>query len=448
VTTRAAFAAYLAFAVSGLTAAPPKYRVGVATVDITPTEPIRLSGYSSRTRLSDGVNTPLHAKALAIRERAGQPVIIVTTDLIGLPRAITDVVAGRAMKDFKLERASLLFNSSHTHAGPWVRGNLPLIIELSDADRKVTDACADRLTEQLYHVIADALAQMEPASLALGYTEAHFAMNRRKPAGPARNYSDPQVPVLRVTTAEGKTKAVLFGYACHNTTLTGDNNMIDGDYAGYAQQEIEKANPNATALFVMLAGADQNPNPRGTLKLAQEYGQTLAAAVNTTLHSNLSPLTGKIRAAFQITELTFAPLERADYQARLSEHNPPRGRHARAMLDRMDRGDPIRRYPYPVQAVSFGNGFTIVALGGEVLVDYALRIKRENPGRNLMIAGYSNDVMAYIPSKRVLAEGGYEVLDSMYYYGLPGPWAEDTEERIMTTVHAVLARVSSKSRTR
>ena len=58
-----------------------------------------------------------------------------------------------------------------------------------------------------------------------------------------------------------------------------------------------------------------------------------------------------------------------------------------------------------------------------------------------MVAGYSNEVMCYIPSKRVLAEGGYEAVDSMVYYGQPGPFTADVEEMIFDAIHRVMKRV-------
>jgi len=433
---------------AGLRAAAPEYRAGVAAVEITPREPIRLSGYGNRSKPSEGVLMPIHTKALAIAHGRGERLVIITTDLIGLPRAITDMAAARLQQKYELDRASILFNSSHTHTGPYVRGNLPLLFDIPPGDKAVIDAYAERLTDALVEVAGRALLDLSPATLAVGHGEARIGINRRQatekgviiglnPGGA----SDPDVPVLRVTGADGKVRAILFGFACHNTTLTGEHNQISGDYAGYAQEALERANPGVTAMFVMLCGADQNPNPRGTTELVKQHGETMAREVTRVLGQPMTPVRGAIKTAFRVTELEFQENDRDTFEARLQDRNASRVRHAKAMLQRIDTGQQIRRYPYPVQAVSFGGKFTLVALGGEVVVDYALRIKREYPGRDVVVAGYSNDVMAYIPSLRVTREGGYEVLDSMYYYGLPAPWAENTEERIMGTVGSVMKAV-------
>ncbi len=424
-------------------------RAGVARMDITPEGPIWLSGYGNRTHPSTGVLTPLWAKALAIEDAKGGRVVIVTTDLVGLPRAITDPVAARIEKEYGLERSRVLFNSSHTHTGPLVRSNLTTMFDLGPEDKDRVQVYGNRLTEALFHVVGGALGDLAPAELAYGAGEVGFTMNRRQrvtdgvkigvnPGGPM----DRAVPVIRVTSG-GKLKAVLFGYACHNTTMTGENYEISGDYAGFAQLDIEKSLPGATALFIMLCGGDQNPEPRGTPDLAQKHGEELALEVKRVLDSGMAKVDGPIRTAFDVTELAFAPHTRETFEAQLKSTIPAEVRRAQAMLKAYDERHPVRNTPYPVQAIRFEKGPAILALGGEVVVDYDLRVKREFAGP-LIVAGYSNDVMCYIPSKRVLGEGGYEAVDSMIYYGQPGPFADDVEDRIFGEIAKVMKRVGVK----
>jgi hypothetical protein len=425
------------------------YKAGVGRIIITPEKPIYMSGYAGRNHPSEGAIHDLWAKALAIEDRKGARVVIVTTDLIGLPRGIADVVAARVQKEYGIERAHLVLNSSHTHTGPLVQHNLEILFDLSPEDSQVVAEYSATLTNKLVAVVGAALKDLAPADLAFGNGRATFGINRREnspngvkigvnPKGP----SDPDVPVLKVTAPDGKVRAILFGYACHNTTLTGQFYKLSGDYAGFAQLGIEKNHPGATAMFVMLCGADQNPNPRSTIELAEQHGASLAAEVNRVLDEKLQRVRGPVRAAFQVVDLNFAPQTRETFESRLSESNIYRVRHAKAMLKLNDDRSPIvRRYSYPVQAIQFGKDLTFIALGGEVVVDYVLRIKREFGGKGIIVAGYSNDVMSYIPSLRVLKEGGYEANDSMIYYGLPGPYDEEVEDRIMTTVRQVMKRV-------
>src|SRR5262245_60558158 len=252
--------------------AATEYKVGVGRVIITPEKPIYLSGYAVRTHASEGKIHDLWAKALAIEDRKGARAVILCTDLVGLPRGITDVVAARALKQYNLDRARLVINSSHTHTGPLIRGNLNIMFELSPEEQQTVDDYSRELTEKLVAVIGAAINELAPANLSFGNGMVNFAMNRRennaktlKAGVPLKGPVDHDVPVLKVTSPDGKLRAALFGYACHNTTLTGEFYQISGDYAGFAQIAIEQANPGASALFLMLCGADQNPNPRSTL---------------------------------------------------------------------------------------------------------------------------------------------------------------------------------------
>ncbi len=442
----------LLFAISlSVFAAPAGFRAGVAALDITPEGPIWLSGYASRTHPSTGVRLHLSAKALAIEDGKKQRVVIVTTDLIGLPRAITDAVSARLAKEQGLERQQIVFNSSHTHTGPVVRANLATMYDLSPQDQERVEVYSRDLSQKLFQVVVGAIANLEPVTLGYAQGEAPFAMNRRNssrgamkiadnPGGPV----DRSVPVLRVTAPDGRLKAVLFGYACHNTTLTGEFYEISGDYAGYAQQAIEAAHPGATALFFLLCAGDQNPSPRSQPELAVEHGKTLAASVDRVLGAAMEPVKGDLRLAYELTELNFAPHTRETFEADLGGKNAFLARRARQMLKAYDERQPVRRTPYPVQAVRFGAGPVLLALGGEVVIDYDLRAKREYPKTKLIVAGYSNDVMCYIASKRVLKEGGYEAVDSMIYYGMPGPFADDVEERVFEAIHRVMKRVGVK----
>lgn len=427
-----------------------EFRAGVARVEITPPVPFWLSGYAARTNPAPKVRSPLWAKALALQDAGGARAVIVTTDLIGLPAEISEAAAERLMRRHGLRRAALVFNSSHTHSGPAIWPNLRVMFDFPPAELERVRHYAEVLTDRLVRVAGEALNRLAPAELAFGRGMAGFAVNRREvtpqgirlgvnPAGPV----DHTVPVLRVAGADGRLRAVLFGYACHNTTLGGDFYEVDGDYAGAAQRALEQAHPGATALFLMLCGGDQNPNPRGKPEHVEQYGRELAGAVNRALTGPLAPVRPPLRSAYQLVALEFAPHTREVFEAELRGGNVFRQRRARLMLEAYDRGQPVRHLAYPVQAVTLGGDFTLLALGGEVVVDYALRAAREFPRPGLIVAGYCNDVACYIPSRRVLAEGGYEAVDSMIYYGQPGPFAPDVEERIFDAVREVLRRVEA-----
>ena len=305
----------------------------------------------------------------------------------------------------------------------------------------------DELQEKLLKLIGQALDNLAPAKLGYTHARAGFAMNRRLPTETGVRNSpypdgpvDHDVPVLRIDSPDGKLRAVLFGYACHCTTLSFY--QFCGDYAGFAKQYIQEAHPGVTAFFIAGCGADQNPYPRRTLDLAKQHGRALANGVETALMVRARPVRGPIGAAIDTVELDFAePPSREQLEQQAKSKDKYARRHAEVLLKEIERNGSIRKsYPYLVQVVRLGNDLTMVALAGEVVVDYSLRLKTELPGEAVWVAAYSNDVFGYIPSARVLREGGYEGGGAMRYTELPGPFAPSIEERIVSKVHELAVK--------
>jgi hypothetical protein len=444
--------AWITFLTIAATALPgADFRAGVSRLNITPDSSLWLSGYASRDKPAEGKMTELWAKAIALEDSSRGRLVIITTDLIGLPGSLTDEISVRVAKKHGLDRSRLVFNSSHTHSGPVIRANLTSMYSLTPQQDEAIRNYTRALAGNLFELISKALLDLEPASLRYGESTAAFAINRREPApggiklgvnldGPV----DHSVPVIEVR-AGAKLKAVLFGYTCHNTTLGGQY-LYSGDYAGFAQAEIEQRHPGASALFILLCGGDQNPNPRGAEAHARQHGASLADAVDRALAGKLDPLRGKFKSAYSTAQLRFGPHTRETFEAEANDSNIYRARRARDLLAAYDARKERRTLAYPVQAVRIGNSITLLALGGEVVIDYQIRAKKEFAGERLIVAGYSNDVMCYIPSQRVLKEGGYEADMSMVYYGMPGPFADDVEEIVFDTIRRAMARVGVKSK--
>ncbi|MFH1717612.1 MAG: hypothetical protein ABIF19_09700, partial [Planctomycetota bacterium] len=265
--------------------------------------------------------------------------------------------------------------------------------------------------------------------------------NSPNPDGPV----DHDVPVLRIDGDDGKLRAVMFGYACHSTTLSFY--QFCGDYPGFAQPYIEQRHPEAAAMFIAGCGGDQNPYPRPKetdLEYCKQHARALANGVETALDCAAQPIRGPIRAGLDTVTLDFAePPGREQLEQQAKSNDKYERRHAEVLLRELDETGTIRKtYPYLVQVVRFGDDLTMVALAGEVVVDYSLRLKKELAGPVVWVAGYSNDVFGYIPSLRVLREGGYEGGDAMRYTELPGPFAPSVEERIVSKVHELVSKTA------
>ena len=434
------------------------FKAGAASIVITPDESMWMAGYAARNKPSEGKVHDLHAKALALEDEHGTRLVIVSVELIGIPRAMRDWLVEHAKEAYKLEPEFLLLNASHTHCGPVIRetrysiyGNT--LYGLSKEQIQQSNNYVDDLQKKLLKLIGRAIENLAPAKLSYTHARAGFAMNRRlitdtgvrnspNPEGPV----DHDVPVLRIDSPEGKLQAVLFGYACHCTTLSFY--QYCGDYAGFAQEYLEQAHPGTTAMFIAGCGGDQNPYPRGgpnTLDYCKQHGRALANGVETALQYRGWPIKGSIGAAVDTVTLDFAePPSREQLEQKAKSKDKYDRRHAEVLLEELEKNGKIRTtYPYLVQVVRFGDDLTMVALAGEVVVDYSLRLKSELPGRAVWVAGYTNDVFGYIPSVRVLREGGYEAGDAMRYTDLPGPFAPSVEERIIAKVHELVNKTKS-----
>ena len=427
------------------------WKVGVAAVSITPSQPMWMAGYASRTKPSDGVLSELHAKALVVEDTAGTRAVIVTTDLIGIPRPLRQQVAKAIETRHKLNPAGLLLNCSHTHCSPVVRDDLEMSVmyPLDPEQRQRVETYFVELRDKLIGVIDLAMEDLKPAKLSYSHARCSVAMNRRLPTKEGFQNSpypdgpvDHDVPVLRVESPDGKLRAIAFGYACHNTTTA--LLQFNGDYAGFAQTELEKAHPGATALFVMGCGGDQNPYPRGQIDWAITHGNTLATAVEAALLPQPKPLRGPLKFEYKEIDLPFEQMTHDELMARRNSKDLFVKRRAEALLAEHDKHGKVREsYPYPVQVLQFGGELTMVTLGGEVVIDYALRLKRDLGPTPVWVAGYSNDVMAYIPSERVLKEGGYEGGGAMNFTNLPGPWRPGVEDLIINATHDIVKRLRS-----
>lgn len=424
-------------------AATPRWRAGVAVVDITPTESIWMAGYGARTKPSEGILQRMRAKAISLEDESGNVSVIVTSDLLGFTASMSQAVAERVQKAHGLPRERLVLNASHTHSGPVTgqKGRPNYVLDATQS--KVVERYTAKLIDQVVEVIGKALENREPADLAFEQGFAGFAVNRRRVGN--RQYPGPvdhDVPVLSVRGADGKLIAVLFGYSCHATVL--NQYEISGDWPGYAQEALEKTHTGTVAMFVNGCGADQNPLPRREVWLAQRYGEILAKAVDLVLEGKMRPIAGPIRARYQTVDLVLQePPSRAEFEKRAKGDDQSLRNHARLMLHYLDKDGKLwDRYPYPVQVWQFGGDLTFISLAGEVVADYALRLKQEHGWDDTWVSGYNNDVFAYIPSLRILHEGGYEGGGAMIGYGQPAPFRASLEETIVEQVAELVRAIT------
>ncbi|MES2872894.1 MAG: neutral/alkaline non-lysosomal ceramidase N-terminal domain-containing protein [Bacteroidota bacterium] len=416
------------------------WKAGVSKVAITPKQAMPMAGFASRTHNSEGMLHDLWAKALMLEDSEGKRAVMISSDLLGFPKVLSDRIRDKLKTRFGLNRDQILLNSSHTHSAPVLDGALTDIYILNKEQLGSIERYSALLEDQIVTMVGESIKNLEPADLFIQNGVTRFQVNRRNnnaalltQLSELQGPNDYDVPVIKVLNSSGGIKAIAFGYACHPTVLNGYE--FSGDYPGFTQIELEKAHPGATALFFQGAGADQNPLPRNTVPLARQYGRELAAAVERVLEESMKKVPSKLVTTYSELILPLDNLPREAELTKISQTSETsyQKRWAERTLSELKAGKKmITSYPYPIQVWTLGN-HPLVTFGGELVVGYSINVK-QMLGPDAIVFGYSNDVMNYIPTSTILKEGGYEGDIAHVVYGLPAKWQPGIEANILNEV--------------
>ncbi len=426
------------------------WKAGIAKAVITPEQPVWLAGYGSK-RVPEGKLHDLWMKIMALEDAQGRRAVLVTTDHMGIPKPMYETMCEALRQRFGLDRSQVIFTFSHNHCGPRLAGDLVDYYPEEPEQVALVEAYTRQMEARTVEAVGEALARLAPASLSIGEGACGFAVNRRNNREPEisellskglplKGPVDHAVPVVKVER-RGRLEGILFGYACHPTTLSFTHWC--GDYPGFAQIALEKNHPGATAMFINTCGGDQNPLPRRSVELCERYGNQLADSVESALKRTMRPLSPILRTAFEFVDLPYDKVvTREELQAGLAHKNAIYARWAARLLKRLDAGETFASsYPYPVHAWKLGE-MLLIGMGGEAVVDYALRFRKEF-GPDTVTCGYADDLVAYIPSRRVWEEGGYEGGPYLYEYGRPAlRWAGDVEDRVAGAVRRLVKELN------
>jgi hypothetical protein len=411
------------------------WHAGVSRDVITPPEYMWMSGYGGRKAPADGKIHDLYVRVACLQPEPKTPkFLFVSLDLVGVPVEMATKLSAEFAKLYGIPRENIMLACSHTHCGPALDHDLSWMLAMDDKDWKQVRDYQKWLNDRIRSAVKNAITDLKPAQIHYGNGTCGFATNRRPPIG--EGPIDHSVPVLRISDKQGTIQGVIFGYACHNTTL-GIQQWC-GDYAGFAQLNLEDTYPDAVAMFFTGCGADQNPLPRRTMELCEKYGRLLSVAVQDVVKESMQPLASTMSGRFETVSLEFAEAPtREQIELKLKNGDGYDKNWAKNQLaDLEDDGKIELTYAYPVQTWRLGDELTWIALGGEVVIDYALRLKAKLGNESTWVTGYANDVMCYIPSERVLKEGGYEGATSMRYYQKPSVWKAGLEDKIVNVVQS------------
>jgi hypothetical protein len=195
-------------------------------------------------------------------------------------------------------------------------------------------------------------------------------------------------------------------------------------------------------MFMQGLAGDANPYPnslndpakRSAGEIAREHGASLGREVQRVLGVALKPVRGPLRTAHDTVALPLQPPPARDELERLSAKGASTQKWvADQMLARLKAGETLpANYRAPVAVWQFGADLTLVALPGEVVVDYVRLLEDALGPLKLWLAAYCNDVFGYVPSARVLREGGYETRG--IYHGGIGYFAPEAQDALVNKV--------------
>lgn len=428
------------------------WQVGIGKRKITPKTKVWLAGYDHK-RVPYGKVHDLYVKVLALKDKDNRIIVLATTDNQGMSNTIYERIYRKVRQQFGIERENFMLTFSHNHSGPRLTDDLHDYYPVEKEQEKIVDEYSEWMGNQVVKAVKEALENWQPAQLYKGEGKCTFAVNRRenkeseveeirKAGKELKGPVDHSVPVLAIKGMSGNRIGVLFGYACHATTISFTT--WSGDYPGFAQINLEKDNPGMAALFFNGCGADQNPLPRRKMELCEKYGKMLSDAVQEALAGPMEPVSSGIKAAFEYVPLAYEEIVTKEKLLPIAQkNNTLQSRWAKRMLEKIDAGIELEKYyPYPVQAWKLGDDLLFIGMGGEAVVDYSSRFKKEYDGCTTWVCGYANEMAAYIPSRRVWEEGGYEGGPHLDEYGRPAwRWSGDVEERIGKGVRKIVSEL-------
>jgi neutral ceramidase len=421
---------------------PTTLRAGAARLEITPPIGVDLTGFVARENPNIGVRDPLYVRALVLDDDDRQ-VALISCDLLGFDRELAIEIRDRIALATGISAPQTMLACTHTHGGPATMH----LVDCGEIDPDYLEMLLPRIVE----AVVQAQAALQPATVAVGSTSSSAGVHNRRTPG---DVIDPEVGLLRVDDAQGAPVAVVVNYTCHPTTLHHDNRYVTADYPGLVSSRIEEVT-GAVALFLMGAIGDVGPVARGEESLA-----TVGNAVADTALAALPDLAPndvpRLETAGETLALPLLPLPnrndwltwRAEYEsaAFAAEHEKDainakmqwaQLHWTERMFEAMQANTLTPNVYADIKTIRLGD-LVIAGVPGEFFVELGLQIKeeiRKSGVRHVMICGFANGNVGYIPARRAYPLGGYEVADAYKYYGYPAALAPEAGEMIVA--HAI-----------
>jgi len=417
-------------------------RAGIARRNITPPVGVDLTGYIGRPGPSTRVHDNITATALILDDgdvRFG----IISLDILGLDLEQDKALRQAISEATGIDQTNLLIACSHTHAGPAIQ----LLRGCGTPDENYLRWASSQVVE----TVKEANADLADATLSFTRTESDLAWNRRNwviGAGVQQSktsgvITDPEVGAM-IVSIQGKEPVVAFNYACHGVVMGNDNVETSADWIGAARAAIEASPSVGSAFFLQGCCGNINPRLRGTFEEVKNAGDLVAVPLLNAIASAVPINDPRIKVAWRSVELPYQDLPpEEELEQEITFHREEIRRMnaegtakisvqvAQAMqwwaedsLKTMNDGGGPVSVTIPLQVVKIGD-LLIAAIPGEVFCEFSLAIRKMNKA-NVMVVGYANGNIGYVPTAEAFAEGGYETHNAYKYYGIKmiGPESE------------------------
>lgn len=409
------------------------------TVAITPDDPTQMGGYLPRIALSIGTHRDLFCRILVIEE-GPTTAIILSLDLVGLHRSFVDELRVDLAARYGLPTESLLVHCTHTHSGP---STFPFPAFLSPVD----DGYLARLQATISDAVDKTLNATEDGTAYAYRGTTYIGMNRRRvdhdrislapsPKGPV----DRTLNVLEIRDRSGITRVIAFGCGCHPTVLGPRNLLFSPDYPGAACEALECRFPHAMAMFVSGAGGDVNPAViatddgkfgSGSLRNVEFIGTVLSNDVAQAMACEASPVRGSLGVRTESVNLPVAPAANADILEWAKGQPDSVQRYAQSLVSRRDAPEQAEVY---VALVSLGRDWALLGIEAELCAELAAPLRAAVRATHVFVAAFTNGILGYLPTRRVLSEGGYEADAGFISYGVAWRFADSAPDTLCNAV--------------
>lgn len=422
-------------------------KIGIASIDITPQQPVWLTGYGNRDHRSEGIYQSLIAGAISIAGDTDEALIL-TADLIGYDLAYAAAAKNRIAESVGLLPHQVVLTATHTHCAPFF---YPMAMP-----GEVETEYAEFLLNRLVEAAVSAKTQQVEGTVAFSRGRSEFGVSRRLPDGKggvlfAPNPDGPMdrdLDTLWFSNAEGELIGSLTIFGCHPTSRGGY--LLGGDYPGFLCRALSEQT-GAPSFFSTGCAGNIRPWFSGendgfntpSLEELEAASQRIATEVMESQWDQTPVSAEGLSITSEFHQLPYAELPDAvTLQDQAKNHTNPFIRHwASEMLKLCEAGGLPKSCPQEIQVIQFSDTIRAIFLGGEVLAEIGLHIKTELQPATTITVAYSNGLIAYVPSKETYDLGGYEVDGSHFYFLRPAPFAKEIEDLIVAKTAAIVEKL-------